>query len=1165
MLRQSRLAAVFAVIIAAGMPALGAAQSERGTISGIVVDGTKAALPGVSVTITNTATNQTSQVVSSATGSYSVSNLPPGTYRVEAALAGFRSLNVASVQLSAGATTRLDLTMEVGGLGETVNVVAETTALQTADARVATTVSNQLIDELPLVVGGAMRSVFDLVATVAETKGSGASMSIGGGQGGSYSASLDGILITTNRNANTAENAFLTPSVEAITEFAVESNGFKPEFGQAAGGAITFASKSGTNKFQGSVYEFLRDEKLDSRDFFASGAPPVYNQHNYGASWGGPLRRDKTFFFTSYEGFFNEVNSAANLLSVPTPEMWNGDFSNLVDQNGNRLIIYDPATSRPNPNGTGFIRDPFPNNRIPVSRFSPLASAYVAMARNVIVPNQAAAPGTFPYINNNFLAADGTTKETTHKFSAKIDHQLTSNQRLSYLFNLATNLNQPGESGPVGLPVPFSGTKDGYDTSAHRVSWDMTRGTMVNRFSVGINTLKNNGYSVNVGGDWQSKGICLQGAIDCNKNFGQVTFTEFAGWGDAAENGTKQPRFALKNDLTKATGSHTFKTGVTFDLQEANGFGQQAIAGTSGFSWRETAVPGATAQVTGGGSSMASFLLGWVNNGGTEQIREVRQRYPYYAMYVQDDWRLTNRLTMNYGVRYEFTLGAREVNDQYTDLDPTKPNPKVNGYPGASIFAGEGPGRENKRSLIDNYFGAIGPRVSTAFTLNPRTVLRAGVGRSFSRVTVPAGSSHFAGHIGNWRWQAPDNITPAYMFDLGLPTVTDPNFVMPPYLDPSIDNNLQTDWWGGGDTASRPGYYDSWTMSVQRELVGGLTAELDYNGSYGKDLPTGLITANQVPMSKVEELIARVGAANVKALLDTVIRDAAHAQALGIALPYPQFVVPSIQTTRTVAQALRPFPQYGNIRMAVGGGDKSGSSKYHAVVFKLNQRPSHGLALQASYTWSRVMTDSDNFGAGSSMDTARPDLEWSIGANDQTHNIKLNTVYELPFGSGQRWLTKGIANVVLGGWRVALAQNYVSGIPLGVTSNSALTIFNTANRPNVTEQPWRAEPAGDEFDPRVDLFFNKNAFVMPVGALGNAPRRNPDVRLDWLLSENVSFAKTFGAAQGVRFDLRIEAFNMFNRVIWGAPNTNFSNAQFGQVTTTRLPPRQMQIGLKAYW
>jgi hypothetical protein len=1165
MLRQLRLAAVFAVIIAASMPALGTAQSERGTISGIVVDGTKAALPGVLVTVTNTATNQTSQVVSSETGSYSVANLPPGTYRVEAVLEGFRTLSVANVQLSAGATTRRDLTMELGGVGETVNVVAEATSLQTEDARVATTVSNQLIDQLPLVVGGAMRSVFDLVSTVAETKGSGASVSIGGGQGGSYSASLDGILITTNRNANATENAFLTPSVEAITEFAVESNGFKPEFGQAAGGAITFASKSGTNQFQGSVYEFLRDESLDSRDFFASGAPPVYNQHNYGASWGGPLRRDKTFFFTTYEGFINEVNTASNLLSVPTPEMWNGDFSNLVDQNGNRLIIYDPATTRPNPNGSGFIRDPFPNNRIPASRFSQLASAYVDLARNVIVPNQAAAPGTFGYINNNFLAAAGTTKETTHKFSAKFDHQLTTNHRLSYLFNRVTNLTQPGGSGPVGLPVPFSGEKDGYDTSAHRVSWDMTRGRMVNRFSFGINTLTNNGYSLNVGGEWQSKGICLRGAIDCNKNLGQVTFTEFEGWGNAAENGTKQPRLTLKNDLTMVVGSHTVKTGVTFDLQEANGFGQQAIAGTSGFSWRETAVPGATSQVNGGGSSMASFLLGWVNNGGTEQIREVRQRYPYYAMYFQDDWRLTKRLVMNYGVRYEFTLGAREVDDKYTDLDPNKPNPKVNGYPGASIFAGFGEGRENKRSLIDNYFGSVAPRLSMAFSLNPRTILRAGVGRSFGRVTVPAGSSHFAGHIGNWRWQAPDNITPAYMFDLGLPTVTDPNFVMPPYLDPSIDNNLQTDWWGGGDTASRPGYYDSWTMSVQRELAGGLTAEVDYNGSYGKRLPTGLITANQVPMSKVEELIARVGAANVKALLDTVIRDAAHAQTLGIPLPYPQFVDPSIQTTRTVAQALRPFPQYGNIRMSVGGGDKSGSSKYHAVVLKLNQRPSHGLALQASYTWSRIMTDSDNFGAGASLDTARPDLEWSIGANDQTHNIKFNTVYELPFGAGQRWLTDGIANLVLGGWRLALTQNYVSGIPVGVTSNSALTIFNTANRPNVTGQPWRAEPAGDEFDPRVDVFFNRDAFAMPVGALGNAPRRNPDVRLDWMLSENISIAKTFGTARAVKFDVRIEAFNMFNRVIWAAPNSNFSSAQFGQITSTRLNPRQMQIGLKAYW
>jgi Carboxypeptidase regulatory-like domain len=1167
MRRALRLVVLVVLCITYGLPALAAAQSERGTISGVVTDSTKAGLPGVSLNVTNTATNQTTAVVSSSSGSYSAANLPPGTYRVEATLDGFRTTAVAGIQLSAGATTRVDVAMEIGGVSDVVNVIATASFLQTEDARVATTVSNQLIDQLPLVVGGAMRSVFDLVSTVAESKGTGGSASIGGGQGGGYSASLDGILITTNRNANTTENAFLTPSVEAITEFAVESNGFKPEFGQAAGGAITFASKSGTNRFQGSVYEFLRDESLDARDYFASGAPPVYNQHNYGASGGGPIRRDKTFFFTTYEGFINEVNEASNLLSVQTPEMWTGDFSNVVDQNGRQLIIYDPATTRPDPNRPGsFIRDPFPNNKIPANRFSSLASAYVAMAQGTIVPNQGGRPGTFAYINNNFLAAAGTEKETTHKFSAKVDHQLSSNQRLSYLFNLVTNITQPGASGPVGLPRPFDGaTKDGYDTTAHRFSWDITGAKMVNRFSVGINTLINNGYSSNVGGDWASKGICLKGAIDCNKNFGQVTFTEFASWGDAAENGTQQPRWTLKNDLSILSGNHTFKTGATFDLQEAFGFGQQAIAGTSSFSWRETAVPGATSQVNGGGSSMASFLLGYVNNGGTEQIREVRQRYPYFAFYGQDDWRVTNRLVVNYGLRYEFTLGAREVNDKYTDLDPTKPNPKVNNYPGASIFAGFGEGRENKRSLIDDYFGSIAPRLSMSFRVDQKTILRAGVGRSFGRVTVPAGSSHFAGYIGNWRWQAPDNITPAYMFDAGLPTVTDPNFQMPPYLNPSIDNNLQTDWWGGGDTASRPGYYDSWTVSVQRELVSGLTAEIDYNGSYGKDLPTGLITANQVPMARVEELIARVGAANVKALLDTIIRDPAHAQTLGILLPYPQFVDPAIQTTRTVAQALRPFPQYGNIRLAVGGGDKSGTSHYHAVVFKLNQRMNNGLSLQSSYTWSRIMTDSDNFGAGSSLDTARPDLEWSIGALDQTHNIKINAVYELPFGSGRRWLTEGVANAVLGGWRVALTQNYVSGVPLGVTANSALTIFNSANRPNVTGQPWRAEPVGEEFDPRVDLFFNKAAFAMPVGALGNAPRRNPDVRRDWSLNENISVAKTFDTGGRFKVDVRIEVFNLFNRVYWAAPNSNFSNVAFGQITATDNDPRQMQLGLKLYW
>jgi len=252
------------------LPAAAAAQSERGTISGLVVDSTKAGLPGVSVVITNTATNQAITAVTSESGAYSAPNLAPGSYRVEASIDGFRPVRVDAFRLTAGATARLDFTLEVGAIAEQITVVANTAFVHTSDARVVTNISNQLIDQLPLVVGGAMRSVFDLVGTVAEAKGTGANVALGGGQGGAFGATLDGISVNTNRNANTVETNFLTPSVEAITEFSVETNGFKPEFGQAGGGVVTFASKSGTNKLEGSVYNFLRDDALDEKRYFAT-------------------------------------------------------------------------------------------------------------------------------------------------------------------------------------------------------------------------------------------------------------------------------------------------------------------------------------------------------------------------------------------------------------------------------------------------------------------------------------------------------------------------------------------------------------------------------------------------------------------------------------------------------------------------------------------------------------------------------------------------------------------------------------------------------------------------------------------------------------------------------------------------------------------------------
>ncbi len=1164
---------LIAILLATGAlltPARSVAQSERGSITGVVQDTTKAVVPGVSVKVINTATNVTTTVVSSDAGTYGAVNLPPGSYRIEASIEGFRSAHVDGIRLTAGATARIDVILDLGAVTESVNVVAESTLLQTEDAKVSTNISNELIDQLPLVVGGAMRSVFDLVSTIPEAKGSGTNVVLGGGQGGAFGATLDGISVNTNRNADVVETAFLTPSVEAITEFSVETNGFKPEFGQAGGGAITFASKSGTNTFQGSVYNFLRNDALDEKGFFEA-RKGIYRQNNFGASWGGPVKlarlydgQNKTFFFAAYEGFRNNQASNALTLSVPTPEMYDGDFSNWVDSQGRMLVIYDPATTRPNPNGTGFVRDPFPGNRIPTDRFSSIARQYIALARSAVVPNRPGiVPGTLGYVSNNYLSPGGTTIETTHKYSLKIDHALSAPHRLAYLFNRTRNRTEPGANGAAGLPAPFNTFQaTSFDGDLHRGSWDwIISPRMVNHLSVGTNTFLKNAFSQNVDQGWRDRGICIPNAVDCNQNFGIISFIEFATWGGSSYNGTEQPRFSIKDDLTISQGAHTIKTGFTFDRQQANGFGQQDIGGRAGFSFLETAIPGVTTLANGGGSSFASFLLGVADTGRTETIRYLQQIYPYYGFYAQDDWRINDKLVLNYGLRYEFTRPPRAGGDQYSDFSPTKPNPAVNGYAGALVFAGDGPGREGTSRLFPGYYGAVAPRVSFAYSANDKTIVRGGLGRSFGRVTVVQGSSHFAGFIGQYVFSSADaGVTPAFNLDQGLPA-----YPLPPLIDPTFSNNNDVDWFNGQE-ASRPARYDNWTISIQREVRRGMSVELDYNGVYGSDLQSGLLNPNQVPMSIVNDLIARFGPTGARDLLNSQITSAA-AIAAGIPIPYPNFTNPAVQRSRTVAQALRPYPQYLAVNVQSGGGDKTGGSHYHAGVIKVNQRLTGGVSLQSSYTLSRLMTDADSFsGSGRAMDAARPELEWSIGRFDQTHSIKINSVFELPFGEGRRWLETGIANQIVGGWRIAVIQAYSSGFPIGVTTNAPLNIFNGTNRPNVVEgADWRAPLAGEEFNPLVDRFLNRAAFVQPVGQLGNAPRVNGDVRRFWNLTENVSVAKSIKATGRLDMDIRIEAFNIFNRVIWGAPNTDFSSNNFGVINSQANSPRQMQIGLKLYW
>jgi hypothetical protein len=319
-------------------------QSERGSLTGVVLDASGAPIPNVPVAITNRATNAAEHVTTTTAGEFAAPNLAPGTYRIEVAVSGFRRFVEDGITLTAGATVRTDARLQLGQVTESIEVQAQAAQMQTENARVSTAVENKLVDQLPLVVGGALRSPFDLVSTVAEAKGSGSALSLGGGQAASWSATLDGLSVNTNRSGDAGETAYLTPSVESITEFAVDTNGFKAEYGQAGGGVITFASKSGTNAFHGTAYDFLRNDHLDARGFFAK-TRSIYKQNDFGASAGGPVvlpkiysGRNRTFFFLSYEGFRNRLGSNGTILTVPTPEMYKGDFSNWVNSKGVRLF-----------------------------------------------------------------------------------------------------------------------------------------------------------------------------------------------------------------------------------------------------------------------------------------------------------------------------------------------------------------------------------------------------------------------------------------------------------------------------------------------------------------------------------------------------------------------------------------------------------------------------------------------------------------------------------------------------------------------------------------------------------------------------------------------------------------------------------------------------------
>ena len=1154
------------------------AQSERGTIAGSVHDTSGAVVPGVKITVVNAATNVATNTVTNDAGDYTVPSLPVGLYNIRVEKDGFRPAQVTGLTLNAATNARADITLEVGATQQAVEVQATAVQLQTEDAKISSTVTNQMVDQLPLVVGGTLRSPFDLAALTPEAKNVGGDTGfvLGGGQAAGYATTLDGISANTSRALQVSWVSSNAPSLEAITEFTVDSNGFKAEYGHAGGGVMTFSSKSGTNDFHGTAYEFLRNNDFDANYFFSNkqGLPrPIYKQNDFGASIGGPIwipklynGRNKSFFFFAYEGFRNRQGANAFTTAVPTPEMYDGDFSNWVDKNGKQIPIYDPTSQVTNVDGT-VTRTQFPNNKIPSSLFDPLSvqALQAFQASGVLKPNTGAAPGSVGYVNNNYTVSQGSNVNPINKWSIKGDHVFSERNRISGYYGYDRESFGPGPSGPATLPGLYTTFNDNrQNTDVLRFSWDRIFGpTKFNHFYAGGNNWRqNHNPPQEYIGNWKSK-VCLPNVPDCGQNLINFDFSNgYGSWGGRANNGSENTIYGYNDDFTWVRGSHTFKGGGMYQLTHYNGFGRQCISGCATFNFTETGRAGDTNFATAGGNPFASFLLGWADNGQLDTIRFIGQQWQYFAGYAQDDWRVNPKLTLNFGMRWETTLPPTGLNDRWADFSPTRPNPKAGNIPGAVIFAGSGPGREGSRRLADTYYRAWGPRFGFAYSLHAKTVIRGGYGRSFSAITTVTGSTHTMGFTLTQAFPNTSNgILPSFLLKDGLPPWT-----APPFVNPSVSNGASVAWWQGRE-ATRPPDDNNFNLSIQRQLSSSMVLETSYNAVVGSHLQTGLLNYDQLNPAFLDKY-------GVDLLTSSVT--SAGAVAAGITPPFPTFV--QLWGKRaTVAQALRPFPQYSDVNTASGGGDHSGHSAYHAGIIKLQKRYASGMTFQTSYVFSKLLTDSDSYWPGSAAaDQYNRHLEKSIGQYDVTHNFKLGLIYELPFGRGKRWLSHGIASRLLGNWRVSTINIYTSGTPVGIGTTYSLPIVAGRTVPYVTSyEGWRA-PVQGSFDPSVDNFFvpyqsgpfPKQGKGTPYSGIGNVTRYNPKVRYFANLNENLSLAKSFPIHEQIRLDFRAEAFNAFNRVRFGTGSTTLQEQNFGHLTSNSYilnTPRQIQFALKLYF
>ena len=1122
------------------------AQGNLGGLNGTVVDSTGAAVPGVRITLRSQATNQIVNAESTDSG-FVIRGLPPGPYTLEAEKTGFKKVVRESLTILTATQADVTITMEVGNTSDSVTVASNSIALQTSSPEVSTVLQRQTLLDLPIQIGSGASTTAASGRRQPETfifltpgvVGTQWGKSINGSPEFGQEVLVDGI--SAQLSSNPGFLGQTSPPYESIEEFKVQNTLFPAEFGRGFG-VINYTLKSGTNAYHGSLFEFLRNDKLDARPFF-NRTRPIVRFNEYGGSFGGPIiipklynGKDRTFFNFNYSGLRNSPPLPGNLVSMPTADFLRGDFSRHTDTSGAVLPIFDPATTTAD--GT---RTPFPGNIIPSNRIS-------RVARNTtpLLPG----PDLAGYFNN-FLARNANPVEDD-LWSLKVDHLLSSRQRISYVMWRSLNdqfVNSVlgRDAGPLG-PWFLANTKG----SNYRGNYDLTATpSVLVHFGYGY-TLSNPTRRLD-----ERKGnetIQLPGIPRDNPGFPTFNINNTYGGleiGTSAQqpnDPSKTITHAWVGSVSWIKGRHQFKFGGEGRLMKFVNFAGTQNGGLSGsYTFNNLSTSSLTdPRFNQLGNGWASFLLGEVFSGTRFfPMGERTVQNEFYAYYVDDVWRVNNKLTVTLGFRHEIPTTVRDTEGRQSGFDPALPNPGAANRLGALQFYGN--------SIVGNYYKQFSPRVGIAYTLNPKTVIRSGFGIFYS----PGNATQIGQFPGRYNagFTFPQSFpntsngrVPAFNLDQGVPAFTGTL----PNKDATLLNGASIDYMN--PSANKAGYTNSWTFNIQRELPGAFLLDLGYVGSRSLRLPSGLENLNQVDVSYL-----RLGNT-----LNADINSAAAAAA-GVSRPYPGF-------TGSVAQALRPYPQYTGIANLA---QPTGFSNYHALQSRLQRRYTNGLSLLFSYTLSKTLVHGGGYSnreidaAGSApLDTRNRDLERRLAPFDRKHNAIVSWTYELPFGRGKKFLSGAsrAADLIAGGWQLNGIHTLRTGAPVFIGGGGAIPLFNGGNRPNILNTNFDTGVSGSDYDPGDPALQRKldiNAWAQPAAfTFGNAAPSYNLLRTYGSVSEDFSIQKNFRLFEKHMLQFRTELFNAFNRVNWGGPAASINApANFGRITSTD-PPRSIQMALK---